>query len=114
MKKLKLQLEDLAVESFTTADEKDGRGTVEGYNSCQTCQDIDCSAVCTGTSCDGTGTGGGDTGGTTPCGPGGSDPVFGCGSGVQGCRTYYDWTGCDYSCVWGPCESFEECSLGGC
>jgi hypothetical protein len=99
VKKLKLQLEDLAVESFAPAEDSNGRGTVDGYASCQTCHDIDCSAVCTGTSCDGTG------GGTEPiaCGPGGSDPLFGCGSGVQGCRTVYDWTGCDDSCAGGPC-----------
>jgi hypothetical protein len=110
MKKLKLQLEDLSVESFATAQEKDERGTVDGYNSCQTCQDIDCTAGCTGGSCDGTGTGTGTVGtGTTPCGPGGSDIVFGCGSGGYGCHTYYDWTGCDYSCVWGACQSLDAC-----
>ena len=108
MKKLKLQLDDLSVESFATAQDKDGLGTVDGYNSCQTCQDIDCTAACTGGSCGGTGTGGGS--GITACGPTESDANFGCSTGMQGCRTYYYWTGCDYSCVFGPCESFEECS----
>jgi hypothetical protein len=88
MKKLKLQLEDLAVDSFTTDKEHDARGTVEGHNATQY-----------GGTCD------------TPCGPGGSADWAGCSTGVQGCRTMYGWTGCDYSCVFGPCESFEECSF---
>lgn len=59
MKKLKLQIDSLVVESFTISSEEAPRGTVEALASCNTCQDLDCSAICTGGSC-GPGT---DTGG---------------------------------------------------
>jgi len=111
MKKLRLQLEDLAVESFATAEEKAGRGTVGAHNSCDTCVDLNCSADCTGLSCPDTGTGTGPGTGTTPCGPGGSDPIFGCGSDHTSCNTMFEWTGCDISCVFFPCNSHhpEHC-----
>ena len=55
------------------------RGTVQGYYSCNTCVDLDCSAACTGGTCDPEptpacppGTNG------TECGPGGSDPNMSC------------------------------------
>jgi len=109
MKKLRLHIDRLVVESFTIPSDDATRGTVEGLESCNTCQDLDCSAVCTGTSCGDTGGGTGTTqyGGTcdTPCGPGGSADWAGCSTGYQGCQTLYGWTGCDYSCIWGPCGS---------
>jgi hypothetical protein len=110
MKKLKLNIDTLVVESFAIPGDEAPRGTVEGMASCNTCEDINCSAACTGGTCDP-----GNTlppgSGVTACGPTMSDANFGCSTGGAGCRTYYYWTGCDYSCVWGPCESFEECSL---
>lgn len=106
MSKLKLQLDELVVESFATADGKDGRGTVQGYISCNTCEDLNCSVNCTGGTC-----------GTDPatstcppgtnntaCGPGGSDPNASCYSDAPDCYTYYVWTGCDYSCEFRPCR----------
>ncbi len=104
MHKLKLQLDELVVESFATAAEKAGRGTVQGHFSCNTCEDLDCSVRCTGGTC-GTepATNVGCATGGPACGPTESDPNLGCGSGVPGCRTLYDWTGCDQSCAFGPC-----------
>jgi hypothetical protein len=103
MKKLKMQLDELVVESFTTAAEKEGRGTVEGHVSCDTCEDLNCSANCTGVSCNtGTGTGGASGMGTI-CGPGGSNPNMSCFSDAPDCHTMYEWTGCDYSCEFRPC-----------
>lgn len=55
MKKLKLNLDELAVETFTTEHGEDGRGTVAGHATFA-CLSRKCggTAVCTGGSCDGT------------------------------------------------------------
>lgn len=105
MNKLKLQLDELVVESFTTADGSGTRGTVQGYYSCNTCVDLDCSAACTGGTCDPAptpacppGTNG------TACGPGGSDPNMSCYSDAPDCYTMFVWTGCDWSCEFRPCR----------
>lgn len=105
MHKLKLQLDELVVESFATADQKEARGTVQGHFSCNTCEDLDCSVNCTGGTCGtdpGTNTGCVTRWGPA-CGPTESDPNLGCGTGQAGCNTMYDWTGCDQSCAFGPC-----------
>jgi hypothetical protein len=105
MKKLKLQLDDLIVESFATAAERDGRGTVQGHYSCNTCEDLDCSVNCTGGTCGPNPTAQvGCVSGSGPvCGPSASDVNMGCSTGEAGCRTLYEWTGCDQSCAFGPC-----------
>jgi len=54
MKKLMLELDALVVDSFTTGDAADGRGTVRGHdtrftefcNTKQTCQYTVCGTVC--------------------------------------------------------------------
>lgn len=76
MRKLRISLDDLKVESFDAGDGSPERGTVLANSG----------------------------GGTNPTnGPDNSNPDLGCGSGGSGCDTYYDWSGCDYSCVLSPC-----------
>jgi hypothetical protein len=110
MKKLKLQIDALVVESFTISAQEAPRGTVEALASCNTCQDLDCTAICTGGSCPGgTETGGHSCGGTcgVACGPTESDAAYSCSTGMHGCHTRFDWTGCDWSCVEGACRSYD-------
>ena len=107
MKKLKLHLDELVVDSFATAAEKEGRGTVEGHESCNTCVELDCSAACTGPSCEGTtypSTQLCASGMGTICGPDGSNPNMSCFSDAPDCHTMYEWTGCDWSCEFRPCR----------
>ena len=105
MKKLKLQLDELVVESFATAAEQAGRGTVQGHWSCDTCVEIDCSAACTGGSCEPGGTTTNPASGMgTICGPDGSNPNMSCFSDAPDCYTMYEWTGCDWSCEFRPCR----------
>ena len=47
MKKLALKLEDLRVDTFTTAEEAAGRGTVEGhYGTTHTAEGFSCEPTC--------------------------------------------------------------------
>ena len=113
MNKLKLQLDQLTVESFTTSLQAGPRGTVqahateagntcEGVNSCgpQTCGELYCVI---------------ETDNANLCG-GSGGCTFGCASAncpvsgqlsCQGCTTYdYTVNGADDSC--GRCMSFES------
>lgn len=103
MKKLKLHLEELVVDSFAIDAEGSGRGTVQAHNTCaDTCVELDCSGQCTG-SC-GTDPGSAYCGTGTVCGPTESHADFSCSTGGYGCQTMYEWTGCDWSCCFGPCN----------
>ncbi len=95
MRKLKLDVEDLSVESFATTPEARGEGgTVFGQNHCTcytqcTCPGCPtCDASCNGTC-------GGTCGAT--CDASCNATCFNCGTGWTACdRT------CDYSCEYNP------------
>lgn len=81
MRKLKLNLEDLKVESFeTTTESSDARGTVFGYST--TGNQIDCGCDTTPDTCDlnfcGGGGGGGDSTNESTCATG-SQIICECG-----------------------------------
>jgi hypothetical protein len=96
MRKLRLQLESLAVESFTTADERDTRGTINarsGDTQADSCADNTCFQTCAGSTCNG----GGNTCwdscdgfcGTYYCPSGGSLSLSGCNPDTLGCTQAY-------------------------
>lgn len=93
MRKVRLEIDELSVESFeTAARETEARGTVRGYvTSWDTCVDDSCAESCVsycGTGCTGDGWGCGGTGST-----GGSG-----GWSREGCVSMGDYSGCDLSC----------------
>lgn len=117
MKKLRLQMDDLAVESFTTSNAGGGRGTVEGHNtlggdSCgaeNTCGPQTCGAVyCVRDTVDPLACGGGGSGGCTSVGCPGPTGMLSC----AGCTTYdYTQAGgdtCDY-CASRESDSPQRC-----
>lgn len=72
MRKIRLELEELSVESFdTAAGDESPRGTVRGHST--------------------------DTQ-ETACGPDGSNPFTSCYSDAPDCQTLWGWSGCDFSC----------------
>jgi hypothetical protein len=112
MKKLKLQMEDLAVESFATASAAGPRGTVEAHNTfrgstcgaentCgpQTCPPMYC-VIETAFPC------GGGTAGTCPPGTNTTCPV----SGQMSCDlcTTFDYTANLGNDTCGLCASFQS------
>jgi hypothetical protein len=98
MKKLRLNLEDLRVDSFTTADGDEKRGTVDGYYLSERCATdaLTCNGP-VGGSCGG---GEGASCAPTTCvvdSCGGSCPCYPDYPGsVDACPIYsQEWTGCD-------------------